>query len=41
MTKQKSENAKSDKFKVPVDLPHVKPEDYTKDIDSAHGNAKK
>lgn len=38
--KDKSENAKNPNFKNPVDLPHVKPEDYDAAIDSGRGSAK-
>jgi|GEM_PF-6785129 len=33
--KSKDENAKDPHWKVPVDLPHVKPEDYAHEIRSA------
>jgi hypothetical protein len=39
-TQHKDENAKNPAFKVPVDLPHVKPEDYSASIDSSRGSAK-
>lgn len=36
----KDENAKDPDFEVPVDLPHVKPEDYDVSIDSGGGSAR-
>ena len=39
MGDNKDENAKNPDFKVPVDLPGVKPEDYDASIDSARGSA--
>jgi hypothetical protein len=37
--KNKDENAKNPDWKVPMDLPSVKPEDYDKSIDSSRGSA--
>lgn len=40
MTKNpKSENVKNIDWKVPMDLPSVKPEDYAKNTPSARGSA--
>lgn len=35
----KNENAKNRNFRVPVDLPGAKPEDYDASIDSGYGSA--
>jgi hypothetical protein len=40
MSGNKDENAKNPDFKVPIDLPSVKPEDYDASIDSGRGSAK-
>jgi hypothetical protein len=40
MNDNKNENAKNPDFKVPMDLPSVKPEDYDSSIDSGRGSAK-
>jgi hypothetical protein len=39
MNDNKDENAKNTDFKVPMDLPSVKPEDYDASIDSGRGSA--
>jgi hypothetical protein len=39
MNDNKDENAKNPAFKVPMDLPSVKPEDYDASIDSGRGSA--